>query len=164
MQQLTEEQKRRAAENYHLIPSFLRANKLPDDYSGICSLALCRATQSFNPMRKTKFSTWAYICMLSAVRNEITREKRQAVYIEFSEETTNVNRFDLSGISRPETEEFLKIVRKYLQRRDYEIMLRIISGETQKNVGMAMSIHQSSVSRALKRIRETITNLKDEFA
>lgn len=70
---LTEEQRKLAADNAGLIGYCLQHYGLSDDYYGVAAIALCTATVTYKPGKRSKFSTWAVICICGAISNELRR-------------------------------------------------------------------------------------------
>lgn len=69
---LNNEQRKLVEENHNLIYSFLNKQALSiDEWYDVCAIGLCKASLSFNG--DTKFSTFAYKCMLNSVRSVMRR-------------------------------------------------------------------------------------------
>lgn len=65
---LNNEQRKLVEENHNLIYSFLNNQALSiNEWYDICAIGLCKAALTFNGT--TKFSTFAYKCMLNSVRS-----------------------------------------------------------------------------------------------
>lgn len=65
---LNTEQKKLVEDNHDLIYGFMTKHKLDfNEWYDICAIGLCKAALTFNDT--TKFSTFAYKCMLNSVRS-----------------------------------------------------------------------------------------------
>lgn len=72
---LNTEQRKLVEENHNLIYSFLNKQALSiDEWYDVCAIGLCQASLNFNG--DTKFSTFAYKCMLNSVRRTMRRDKK----------------------------------------------------------------------------------------
>lgn len=73
----TEEELNRFIEaNHNLIYSFLRNYRLDDEYYGDAAIGLCKAARSFDDSKGTRFSTYAYKCMLNECGQTMRVENR----------------------------------------------------------------------------------------
>ena len=67
---MTEEQKQLAADNHNLIYSFLNKHNLnEEEYYDLAAIGLCKAAKCYKD-DVSKFSTYAYRCMINTVINE----------------------------------------------------------------------------------------------
>lgn len=74
---LTEEQKRMAEENYKLVPYVLNLmHKNYDDWHGLAAVALCEATQTYNPDRGA-FTTYAILRIRSEIMKKLDYDGRK---------------------------------------------------------------------------------------
>ena len=72
---MDERERKLAEDNHNLIYSFLKKHRLSiEEYYGVAAVGLCRAAEKYRE-GDTRFSTFAYLCMMSAVRQEMHRNQ-----------------------------------------------------------------------------------------
>jgi DNA-directed RNA polymerase specialized sigma subunit len=95
---LSEEQKKIVEENHNLIYYVLHKHKLSiDKYYGAAAEGLCKAAITYSPDKNTKFSVYAYKCIMNVILTEMRKEKRKKRSL-----ATTVSLDNLVGVSAPE--------------------------------------------------------------
>lgn len=86
---LNNEQRKLVEENHNLIYSFLNNQALSIEWYDVCAIGLCNAALNFNGA--TKFSTFAYKCMLNSVRSVMRHDSFNVETLSLSAEVSSVS-------------------------------------------------------------------------
>ena len=144
-----------------------------EDLLSIGIIGLIKAASTFSIEKKTKFSTYASVC----IRNEIlmylesfkkfsTHETSLEITINDEE---NLNLYDVlsdsnhDSIKLYEDSDFisylLTVILNHLESKDVVIFLYQLSGKTQQEIGDILLYSRSCISRKLKIIRKKVKEI-----
>lgn len=163
MKPLTKEQKIFAEENHNLIYSFLAKHGLSiDDWYDIAAIGYVKAVGSFDDS-KAVFSTFAYLCMLRRVHAEMRKDmavRRTALVISLNKPITNAETTEVGDFIADKDDYITEMLtRNTLRSEATEQQLQIVNlcyfGYTQKEIASKLGMSQASVSREMKKLKET---------
>lgn len=157
-----------------MIYTFLHQYNLSiEDYYDLAAIGLCKAGSKFDGS-KSKFSTYAYKCMFTAVFTEIRNRKaekriqdHQVVY--YQAELDDSNGGDTSTFlnyipSKENVEEnvlseiiFEEYMNK-LKERDKQIFILFSNGYKQREISKIVGCSQAQVSRVKKKLCKYLAN------
>ena len=167
---LTEEQKKLVEENHNLIYWFAKKYHVPiEDYYGILAQGLCMAAYHYDPS-KCAFSTYASLCMNTAMRRE---HKRNTQKSKIPEE--NIFHYEnawsltdlISTSEKPENKVIDKLNYEYLiselnrtlKDKDKEVLHYLIEGLNMRDIGKILGVSHQCVHNRAKRIREKVKKI-----
>lgn len=169
---MTLEQQQFAEDNHNLIYSFIHSKGLPvDEFYDIVAIGYVKAVATFDPS-KSKFSIYAYSCMLNEVRINGRRCKSARYHnpngfdISLDSLAHDSNNEDVGPLenivqdmrkSNWEDEIHLKILIDGLSDIEQRIVEMRISGMTQKEIGDELNYSQSYISRILHSVKIKMT-------
>ena len=92
MKQLNKTQQKLVEDNHNLIWSFMNKNKLSlnavEDWYGTCAIAMCKAAMTYDPDRKVKFSTVAYVYMNNEMKNTLAKHSKEEMCLSLDYDMT----------------------------------------------------------------------------
>lgn len=166
---ITEEQRQVVADNHNLIYAFLwKYNLSIDEFYRAAAVGLCQAGATWDAS-KSKFSTYAFICMYGTVMTEIRRSKSQRVipseqicsyqvdFVNDAGDTWTLLDTLSMGDDMTDSAEVNTVWSEYyktLSDGDKRVLHYKIAGYTQRQLAELMGCSQPHVGRLLKRIRE----------
>ena len=169
---LTAEQSKRVADNHSLIFSFCSKYGLDiDEYYDVLALALCKASQTYNP-DVSAFSTYAY----STMKLEVWREyRKQKLYKSAIPEYKITSADKLVGIEEDtpliylipskdepfeiviETEMFFEKMKNILSKKEKEVVeLRVCKDYTFKEIAKTLNVSKQNVQQTFERAKKKI--------
>lgn len=166
LEPLNDEEGKFIEENHGLIYSFLKKNNLSvDEYYDIAVFGFIEAVKKYDSS-KGSFSSIAYVCMLSTVRQEMRKSKFRSEKIKITsldvELKEDICIKDL--IPAADTVESIYLHNEYVERIEKlpeklkTVVLLLASGYNQIEIAKRMGYTQAYISRliikALKEIKE----------
>lgn len=166
---LTDNQREFATENHNLIYSFLiRMDLQIDDWYDIVALGFLNAISAFDD-KKAKFSTYAYKCMLNAVRkekrNNMTKNKQTLIFSINETCKYNEKELDYENIIPDKRNyhqqsefdiDFERYISEKLSIRQKKIIRMKIDGFRQEDIAKRFNVTQATISRELKEVKKLI--------
>lgn len=168
---LTPAQQQLVEDNHNLIYGFLREYNLSqDEYYDLAAIGLCKAAQSFNSNRKSKFSYYAYLVMLTEVKMYWRKERKcvkpscslddivlngDHVNVSLAEIIADPN--DTSAYITTPIDRLCTELAKHNERYP-TILYMTCQGYTQKEIGLRFGLKQTSISKLIKKMKEVIRN------
>ena len=137
-----------------------------EDIKQVALLGLWKGILTFD--NKRNFSTYACTCIINEINYYLRKKRKNNKNI--SIETKIGEKIKLSDILRDKKDEFylseMKIeIRnnmKNLTKKEQIVLIGILNGKTQKEIGKELGLTQASISRIFKRIKEKLYS-KDEY-
>jgi len=132
-----------------------------DRFQEAC-LGLMKASHSYKSDKEVSFGAYAKIVIMNQLKQYYKREKIRFWFIvqgDQFEEDRNENRI-LKSTCDYNYIELIEDLKKYFGDFKVKILIEIINGKTQQDCSQIFGISQSSVSRIIKRMRQT---LKEEL-
>jgi len=165
---LTEQQRKLAEENHNLIYSFLQKYHLPvEDWYGVAAIGFCKAIMKYKE-GVSKFSTFAYRCMFTAVMHEKRKEKAekaipsyQILYYQSEFDAGNdgdtINYIDtIPSLDDVEGDALAKVIFEEffdtLKPQHRTIFRMFQGGYTQREIGNVVGCSQVQVSRVKRKL------------
>lgn len=183
------QQQNMVQENHHLIYSVLHAtifkSEALDDYYGDAAFGLCKAAESYDES-KGAFSTYAYHLIQNEIRREVRRERRRTNdymlrsldYLDNNDPPDEHDycleieeSCDFWWLSEQDEKKQKKLMLEYIiektegiiSQREREMLKMLIDRKTQTEIGEALQITQSQVSRNVKKLKTKVINaLREE--
>lgn len=151
---LTEEQQAFATENHNLIYSFaISANVAVEDYYDVLAIGFCKAVIGYKNS-KSKFSTYAYVCMRNELYQTYRKENKYTKEIPIDEDYAFTDdckiedkELDLINVAN------IKSLVQTLPKKEQEIVRLRLLGYSQYRIAEKLGLSQSDISRRLKNIR-----------
>lgn len=159
LETLNDEERKFIEENHGLIYSFLKKNNLSvDEYYDIAVFGFIEAVKKYNSS-KGSFSSIAYVCMLSTVRQEMRKSKFRSERIKITsldvELKEDICIKDL--IPSLDTVESIYLHNEYVERIEKlpeklrTVVILLASGYNQVEIAKRIKCSQSYVSRLITK-------------
>ena len=164
---MTEKQKQLAADNHNLIYSFLNKHNLnEEEYYDLAAIGLCKAAKYYKD-DVSKFSTYAFRCMINTVLNEM---KTKNLARRIPEELVGSYNNTICGENGEEIEfidilpcdiDFEKDViakamidncMRNLSEKNRLVFTLLLDGYTHREIADIIGFHHSNVSKIRSRI------------
>lgn len=170
---------------YHALHKTTFRSSEWDDYYGDAAIGLCKAAESYDS-GKGAFSTYAFHIMQNEIRMEARRDKRRTNdnnlwsleqmdcedpiddhdYLSEIEEVCDFGWLFENDEKKRKKMIFAYIIGKIehiVSQREREMLRMLIDGKTQTEIGQALQITQSQVSRNVKKLKaKVIEALREE--
>lgn len=169
---LTPAQQQLVEDNHNLIYGFLREYNLSqDEYYDLAAIGLCKAAQSFNSNRKSKFSYYAYLVMLTEVKMYWRKERKYVkpscslddivlngdhVNVTLAEIIADPN--DISAYITAPIDRLCTELVKHNERYP-KILLMLCDGCTQKTIAAALGVCRSMISKDITKIKGIVKEI-----
>lgn len=166
---MTEERREFVAENHNLIYSFARNKNLDlEEYYDLLAIGLCKAGCLYDFEKGFKFSSLAYTCMDNEVRMywrnlQLVGHIPESLICSYDEPLDNGDdKVDSLGmlhylkdekvdpdVSEVYVQEFISS----LDERKRKVLLDYIDGYSEREIGVALGVSRTIVSREIHKIR-----------
>lgn len=146
--------------------SFKNTGIEDEDLFGIACVSLTMAAKQFDPTKGVAFSTYSFNAMRYGIIQEIKRRKKRSCYEESLEKEISVkdDEIELKEMivgSEDFSDQLVlsSVIEKAigsLKSRDKEIIVKVLQGYTQTDIGKAFGVSQAYVSRVLKKLKKQV--------
>lgn len=164
MRPLTEEQKIFAEENHNLIYSFLSKHGLSiEDWYDIAAIGYVMAVAAFDG-NKAAFSSYAYLCMLSHVRQEMRKSRsvrRSAAVVSLNSPALGTENMEVGDLIAAKDDLFSELLTRETllsgaTERQKQILILSFFGYKQREIASKLNLSQAHISREIKKARQLV--------
>lgn len=164
---------------HHIAKRYKDSGIRRDDIVSSGYFALIKAANTFDPMKGTKFSTYAGICINNEILVLLRRKRNKPLSLDnyvFQDKKGNTmtyadiyddgERIEDAIIQRSEIEERKLIIGLYLINKSprYAQIIKLrLQGKTHQTIAEEIGISKSYISRILSKIEKELTSLKSKI-
>lgn len=162
---MTNEQKALVLDSYNLIYWYAKKNNLDlEEYEDILAYALCKAANSFDPQRTTKFSTLAITCMRNEHYMHVRKESKHKRCLSYNSVFPLVQGNDEELTEYVETIIGDRSIYDRINMLDFSVFDEVtqkvlnykICGYTQAEISKILGYSQSWISRILRNCEKEL--------